>query len=171
MKPPILLKTILDICLYFLVLSLIALIIFFFFQLANGENLIPVTINGVKVVEFDTAVKLLVFIEILVAGLFIYTVYILRKLIRNFFKGQLFTRFQIASLKIIGQLIILITIIQGIINFVAPLIITGKGRIGIEIGFSFGSFWFILAIGLFFIFLSKIFENAKTLKEENELTV
>jgi hypothetical protein len=35
----------------------------------------------------------------------------------------------------------------------------------------FGSFWFILAIGLFFIFLSKVFENAKKLKEENELTV
>ncbi len=171
MKPPLLLKTILDICLYLLMLSLFASIIFFFFQLANGENLIPVTINGVKVVEFDIATKILVFIEMLVAALFIYAVYILRKLISNFFKGQLFTRFQIASLKIIGQLIILTTLIQGIINFVAPLITTGKGRIGIEVGFSFGSFWFILSIGLFFIFLSKVFENAKKLKEENELTV
>ena len=107
----------------------------------------------------------------IVDGLFIYTIYVLSKLIRDFCSGKLFTRFQIASLKIIGQLIILITIFQGIVNFATPLIIKGEGRIGIEIGFSFGSFWFILAIGLFFIFLSKAFENAKKLKEENELTV
>ncbi|WP_410503513.1 hypothetical protein [Gillisia sp. JM1] len=33
------------------------------------------------------------------------------------------------------------------------------------------SFWFLLAVGLFFIFLSRIFDNARILKEENELTV
>jgi succinate-acetate transporter protein len=61
--------------------------------------------------------------------------------------------------------------LQGIVNFITPIIIEGEGTVGIKIDFSFGSFWFILAIGLFFIFLSKVFENAKNLKEENELTV
>jgi hypothetical protein len=171
MKPSILLKTILDICLYFLVISLIISVFFFVIQLITGENLTPININGTKILEFNTSSSVLIIIEMLIASMFIYTIYILRKLIRNFFKGKLFTTFQIASLRLIGQLIILITIFQGIVNFITPLIINGEGRIGIEIDFTFGSFWFILAIGLFFIFLSKVFENAKKLKEENELTV
>tara|TARA_R100000935_G_C2837557_1_gene169012 strand:+ start:2892 stop:3407 length:516 start_codon:yes stop_codon:yes gene_type:complete len=171
MKPPILLKTILDICLYLLVIGFIVSVSFFIIQLITGENLSPLNINGTKIIKFNTPSKVLIAIEMLIAGLFIYTIYILRKLVRDFFRGKLFTRFQIASLKIIGQLIILITIFQGIVNFVAPLLINSEGRIGIKVGFSFGSFWFILSIGLFFVFLSKVFQNAKNLKEENELTV
>ena len=171
MKPPILLKTILDICLYFLLLSLISSVVFIVIYLITGEILIPITIDGSNIIEFTTPIQFLICVELLIASLFVYTIYILRKLIRNFFKGKLFTSFQITSLRLIGQLIILTTICQGIINILAPIIIEKKGRIGIEIDFSFGSFWFILATGLFFIFLSKIFENAKQLKEENELTV
>jgi flagellar biogenesis protein FliO len=150
---------------------LLASVSFFIIQLITGESLSPINIKGTQITNFDTPSTILISVQMIIAGLFIYTIYILRKLVRDFFRGKLFTRFQIASLKIIGQLIILITILQGIVNFAAPLIIKGEGRIGIEIGFSFGSFWFILAIGLFFIFLSKAFENAKELKEENELTV
>ncbi len=171
MKPPILLKTILDICLYFLVIGLTVSVFFFVIQLVTGENFSPVNINGTEIITFDTPSTILISVKMIIAGLFICTIYILRKLVRNFFKGRLFTPFQIASLKIIGQLIILITILQGIVNFITPIIIEGEGTVGIKIDFSFGSFWFILAIGLFFTFLSKVFENAKNLKEENELTV
>jgi NADH:ubiquinone oxidoreductase subunit K len=171
MKPPILLKIILDICLFFLIIGLISSVSIFVFQLVTGDKIATININGIETEDFNTPVLILISIEILIAALFIYTIYILRKLIRNFFKGKLFTVFQIASLKLIGQLIILSSACQGIINFVGPIIIKDEIKFGVGVDFSLGSFWFILAIGLFFIFLSKVFENAKNLKDENELTV
>jgi hypothetical protein len=41
----------------------------------------------------------------------------------------------------------------------------------LDMELSVNSFWFTLALGLFFILLSKVFEQAKNIKEENELTV
>ncbi len=101
----------------------------------------------------------------------IYTIYLLRQLIRNFFKGILYTRYQIATLNLIGQLILLTTIASLVIELISDILLDETARMNMHIDFSFGSFWFILAIGLFFIYLSKIFKNAKNLKEDNELTV
>lgn len=171
MKPPIILKTILDICLFFSAISLITSISFFILELYSGEDFTEISVNGIEITELSTSIIILILGEFLVAALFIYTIYILRKLIRNFFKGKLFTVYQIASLKLIGYLIILSTLCQGIINFLAPILLTQRAEFRVELDLKFGSFWFILAIGLFFTFLSKVFENAKNLKEENELTV
>ncbi|GAB2761151.1 hypothetical protein GCM10010465_01880 [Actinomadura fibrosa] len=113
----------------------------------------------------------LVIAQFIVSGLLVYTVYLLRKLVRNFFKGKLFTLYQIASLKLIGQLIILVILLQGVLDFLGGIFLSEKVRMGIQMDLSFGSLWFILAIGLFFIYLSKIFDNARRIKEENELTV
>ena len=46
-------------------------------------------------------------------------------------------------------------------------------RITLNFGmeFSFSSFWIILAFGIFLIFLAKVFQNARQLKKENELTI
>ena len=44
-------------------------------------------------------------------------------------------------------------------------------EIGMETSGLFKNYFFIIAVGLFFIFLSEIFKIAKQHKEENELTV
>lgn len=171
MKQPILLKTILDICFILLVLTFFSAVVIFLITLIQGDDFIPIEMNGNLLEELSPTVILLLSIELVSGALILYTVYILRKLVRDFFKGKLFTTFQIATLNLIGQFIILITLLQGLISFLGNILLESKVRVGINMDLSFGSFWFILAIGLFFIYLSKIFKNAKALKEENELTV
>ena len=171
MKPPILLKTILDICFYLLLLSFLSAVFIAVITAFMGGESIPVEINGRIISEFTPIALIVIFSELFLEGLLVYTVYILRKLIRNFFKRKLFTRYQIASLNLIGRLIIIITLGQGLINFITKIFFEAKLFLGIEVNLSFISFWFILAIGLFFIYLSKIFENARHLREDNEYTV
>ena len=86
---------------------------------------------------------------------------------KNLLAGSLFTRFQIASFKLIGQLILLITIIDATTIFIFEAIFNGR----LKISFDLFDFWFVIGIGLFLIFLSGIFNKAKILKEENELSV
>ena len=171
MKQPVLLKTILDICFVLLALTFFSAVFIFIITLSYGESLYPITVNGNILSEITPYSIFLISAELVIGGLTLYTVYILRKLIRNFLKGKLYTGFQVATLNLVGQLIIFITLAKGLMNFLGKILF--ESRVGIDLGMelSFGSFWFILAIGLFFIYLSKIFRNAKELKEENELTV
>ncbi len=171
MKPPILLKTILDVCFFLLLLSFIGAVFLTAMTTIFGSDFIPIELKGQTISELTPTAFVVILAELFIGGLLVYTIYILRKLIRNFFKGKLFTRYQIASLNLIGQLIIIITLGQGLIDFIATIFLEAKLRLGLEIDLSFTSFWFILAIGLFFIYLSKIFDNARIMKEENELTV
>lgn len=171
MKQPVLLKTILDICFILLALTFFSAVIVFAITLTHGESFFPITVNGAVLKEITPFTIFLISAEIIIGGLTLYTIYILRKLIRDFFKGKLYTKFQIATLNLVGQFIIFITLAQGIVDFLGKILF--ESRVGVELGteLSFGSFWFILAIGLFFIYLSKIFQNARNLQEENELTV
>lgn len=171
MKPPILLKTILDIAFYLFALSIIGAFFFLIAGIYNGSTLIPLYINGKEITNFTSFTIVLLIFQFLVAVLILYTIYLLRKLIRNFFKGKLFTTFQIASLKLIGQLIIVAILAQALLEFIGRIYLQKKASIGIEFDLEYGSSWFVLSLGLFFIFLSKVFQNAKDLKEENELTV
>ena len=171
MKPPILLKTILDICFILLLLTFLSASILFIIMLVVGDSFVPINLNDRIISELTPVSITLLFIELLIAGLLVYTIYILRKLVRNIFKGKLFTRYQATSLNLIGQLIILITLAQSFTEFMARLFLESEMGLVMELDLSFISFWFVLAIGLFFIYLSKIFENARLLKEENELTV
>ncbi|WP_289023451.1 DUF2975 domain-containing protein [uncultured Salegentibacter sp.] len=105
--------------------------------------------------------------ELLSGGFWIYIFLLFKNLMKNLLAGQLFTRFQIASFRLIGQLIIYITIIDALAYFIFRIIFQGRLRISADLF----DFWFVIGIGLFSIFLSSIFNNAKILKEENELTV
>lgn len=171
MKPPILLKTILDICFFLLLITFGSALIITALTAAFGNEFIPIELNGGVISEFSPVALIVILAELVIGGLSVYTVYILRKFVRSFFKEKIFTRYQIASLNLIGQLIVIITLGHGLIDLLALIFFESKIRVGIEVDLSFTSFWFILAIGLFFIYLSRIFENARLLKEENELTV
>lgn len=171
MKPPILLKTILDVCFIFLVFTFLSAVIFVTISLFEGGTIIPIELNGGRLSTITPTTSILLFAELISGGMVLYTVFVLKKLVRNFLKNKLFTALQIASLNLIGKLIIFITIWEVLITFFGRLLLESKAEIGITLDLSFGSFWFILAIGLFFIYLSKIFRNAKDIKEENELTV
>ncbi|MFO8146631.1 MAG: DUF2975 domain-containing protein [Gillisia sp.] len=171
-KPPILLKTILDILYILLIISIISSLILFILSLMFSEKIpFSVKINEYEIEEFSNAIILGISLEFIISGIFIYIIYILRKVVRSFFKRKLFTPLQISGLKLIGQLIIIGGLAEMVLAFVMKLIIENKATVGINIDSSFDSLWFQLALGLFFILLSKSFSFAGKLQDENDLTV
>ena len=97
----------------------------------------------------------------------IYIIYILRKLVVSLNSGRLFTKFQSTGFKLIGQLIVWLVILSSIIEFVLKIFLESR----LELEASFPDFWLFLALGTFFIVLGQVFEKARALREENELTV
>ncbi len=171
-QPPILLKTILDILYILLIISIISSLILFILTLIFSEKIpFSVKINEYEIEEFSAAIIFGMSLKFLISGIFIYIIYLLRKVVRSFFKRRLFTPVQISGLKLIGQLLILGSLAEMVLDFVMKLTIENKAAVGINIDGSFDSLWFTLALGLFFILLSKSFSYAGILQEENELTV
>lgn len=140
-------------------------------QASLQEPFMTFKIHDQEVSEFTFQVVVLIVAQLILAGVFIYLIDLFRKLVRSFFKPKLFTKFQVTRLNLIGLLIIFTSFGDGILNFFAGAILQEKTQVGFTIENNFGSFWFTLGLGLFFILLSKAFENARILKEENELTV
>lgn len=167
-QPPIILKTILDVLFWVLVVSSIFGLPVTVIALFQD---IPVEINNYKVEEFSAGIILSIILSFLNSIIFIYIVYLFRKVVRNFFKRKLFTSVQISGLKLIGQLIILTSISEIGIKILMMFSIENRARLGVTIESSFDSLWFTLALGLFFILLSKSFSYAGKLQEENQLTV
>ena len=169
MKPPLILKTILDIVFFFGILGLFAPFLILLFSLT--ENPIPIEINGRTVSDFTYLTIGLIAVNYLISIFSVYIIYLIRKLVRSFFKNKFFTKQQISLLNITGKLIIICSVAQIFINFFSTVILEGKARVGISVGVTFDNFLFVIAIGLFFIYLAKLFDNARIAKEENELTV
>ena len=172
MKPPILLKTILDIAFYLLIAGIFFSIFFVVLIMLNSETFfIPINIDGAEITEYTPSTIFLMLISMSFFVLFIFLVYYLRKLVRNFLKQDIFSKGQVKYLNRIGNLIIGISVGKVVIDLLKNLFLENEISFGIEIGGDFGSFWFTLALGLFFIFLSQVFEKARLLKEDNDLTV
>ena len=127
--------------------------------------------DGTYLSRSQTTAVIFYAVQLSFNALFLYAVYVIKKLIGNLEKGSLYSRFQIASLNLIGYLIVLVTCLDAFLDFMINIIFNYE--IGIKLSFNsgFGSFWFVISTGLFFIFLSKVFENARRLREESELTV
>lgn len=167
-KPPVILKTILDILFWVLIFKYIfgvpVMLIAIFQE-------IPVEINNYTVEEVSAGIIAAIILSFLNSAIFIYIVYLFRKVVRSFYNRKLFTSAQISGFKLIGQLIIITSLAELAINFLALLFIENKARVGVTIESSFDSLWFTLALGLFFILLSKSFIYAGKLQEESDLTV
>ena len=170
MKPPVLLKTILDICFILLIISYGSLI-FTYLGMLFFDFQFPVEINNHVAEELTMKTTIIILANVIVSGITIYIIYLLRKLIRSFFKEEIFSRLQIALFNLIGQLIISCTIAQFIIDFFANLILENIAKLSFTIDSAFDSSLFVLALGLFFIYLGKLFSKSRELKQENELTV
>ena len=169
-KPPILLKTLLDVIFWF---TLIGLIIRVAFTGLYYLEFVPIDlrVNGNEITEFNTPLAIGLFLKIAITAIFIYIIHLLRKVVRSFNKRKLFTSLQISGLRLIGQLILVATLGEMAVNVFLKLKFQETNRAGDEIIDSFHSLWFLLAIGLFFILLSRSFNYASRLQQENDLTV
>lgn len=169
-RPPVLLKTILDVLFWIL---LIRLILSFGLLIVAVLTDTPIIFPSEDFVSTERPVETIVIglAERMLSGIFVYVVYILRKIVRSFFKRKLFTSLQISGLKLAGQLIILVSLGEAALNFIFKLVMGNRVSTGIQMEESFGSFWFSLALGMFFILMAKSFHYAKSLKEEQDLTI
>lgn len=134
------------------------------------ESKFLLSLLGVSIFRWELPIIALIITSILLNVGFIFSLYVFKKIVNSLFESPLFNRFQILSLKLLGQLIILLVVLKSIFDIFNNVIFGKNEQVGIHI-FSFDSKGMAICIGLFFIYLSYIFEKAKTLQEENDLTV
>ncbi len=162
------LKIILNITFIFSILICIALIATSIYLGFIGSLDYPMDqISFLFPIDSNVAAITMLIYSIFLYGFIIYIVYLLKRVVNSLDQGLLFTRFQIAALNLIGQLIIWATVLKAMTEFILKAIFNSK----IQLTISFSDFWLYIALGAFFIVLAKVFERAKLLKEENELTV
>jgi len=128
---------------------------------------VPFTIDGEKAVNLPLVSKLFAFLILGGAALFIYALYIFKQTLVLFEKRRVFDPAVIKNFQQIGRCIYGGYLLYAIGAMSFRL---SRGTLSIDIDFIINAV-FIIAIGMFFFVLAEIFLIAKTLKEENDLTV
>ena len=170
MKKLYLLKSLLDLFWVFMIITMIASIIFVPIIIFSTEPFdIPVRLNGEKVTIVDIPSKILLLFVFAAFCSFFYSIYLLRELLTLFSKKQIFEERTILLLNRIGKCFLLTSALTEIPSLIHNLIISDVTEI--NFGGGFDSFLFTASLGLFFMVLSEVFRMGKTIKEENELTV
>ena len=164
------LKAVLDLFWFFSVLGVIGIIIFLPFFLFSSEMDIPIKIKGQEISSFTFFSKVIVFVNLVSGLLFLYSIYLLRKVVALFQNKEIFNSEVVRMFNLIGKLIIVSSVMSSSSLFTYNVV--EKSHFGLSIDFgSYDSFLISLSIGLFFMVISEIFKIAATLKNENELTI
>lgn len=170
MKKLHLLKSLLDLFLFFLIIASIGMLVFIPIVFFSSEPIdIPVKINGTAITIIDLPSKIMIIVLEIAAIAFTYGVYLLRTLLTLFSKKIIFEEMPIALLEKIGKCFLISSLATGIPLALYNIFI--RENVGIDFGGGFDSFLFTASLGLFFMVLSEVFKMAKSIKEENELTV
>jgi hypothetical protein len=170
MKKLNILKTILDFFWWSALLFLTGLILFLPFYLFDPEMDIAVKIKGQEISSQTIFSKAIVFVNIVSSLLFLYSIYLLRKVVVLFQKREIFNDEVVRLFNLIGKLIVTSSIIGSFSIFLYNTI--ERNHLGVSFDFgSYDSFLISVSLGLFFMVISEVFKIAKTMKEENDLTV
>lgn len=169
MKSQKLFRNLIAIAFYLLILTWIVFLCLLVFAIFFDSTIIVDYFNGTESISVNSKSALItILIYLLISGSFwIYILNLFKNLMDNLIFNPLFDRFQSASFKLIGQLTIGLTIIDSIALFLFKFIFVNR----LVIEFQIFDFWLNIAIGLFLIFLSKVFDQARTYREENQLTI
>ena len=115
--------------------------------------------------------------------LFVYGIYLLKKVVPSFKKADFYSLLVIKNLKKVGRIFVFIGLSMIILKLSILLIIQSGG---IFRGLGFNTWWRVMfsilgsidftmiclvIIGLFFLLFSDSFKNAKEIQQENELTI
>ena len=164
------LKAILDFFWFFSILGAIGLVVFLPFYLFESVIDIPIKIKGQEIATNNLFSKIIVFVNVVGGFLFLYSIYLLRKVVGLFQKREIFND-QIAHLfNRIGQLVIASSLTSNISLFIYKFVEKDQAGLSIDLG-SYDSFLISISLGLFFIVISAVFKIATSMKEENELTI
>ena len=171
LKPLATLKIVLDFLFLLLIVVTIFQIILIGIILAHTEETFPFPVHPNFYEKIDIEAFVILLSNLLSRILFIYALFKFKQLISLFFKGIIYSIEQAKIISIIGKLIILAAVLNSIPLFIYEHFLQESPR---TVTYNFGgvdSFWFLIAVGLFFMYLSQVFDNARIMKEENELTV
>ena len=162
------------IILHALVQILFALSLFIMFFLVPfwvlsfmSPHTIPFKVNGEMMAATPVIAK--AFAGLVIAGIafFIYALYIFKQTLNLFLKKRIFNPDVIKNFRLIGRSVLLGYILSG-----GGSILYNLSRNEGSIDFNFiAESIFTICLGLFFFVLSEVFQTAKNIKEENELTV
>jgi len=170
MKKLQILKALLDLFWFFSLISAIGILIFIPLFLTGNAGDIPVKIKGQEIVNDDLFSKIIIIVNILSGLLFVYSVYLLRKIVSYFQKRDIFNADVIGYFGLIGKLIIASALISNIALFIFNAV--KRNHLGLSLDFGgYDSFILSICLGLFFMVIGEVFKIAKNMKEENELTI
>ncbi|MEP0263130.1 DUF2975 domain-containing protein [Dokdonia sp.] len=162
------LKTIINVFYWLLVLSfggtILALLgINFAGFFTSGEGLSIFSI-------FNSWQFLLIFIPLLVLYfLFIKGVHHLRATMPLLSTGDLFAEKVSGHFSKAGKLFSIVGVLGILFQLIVPLIASSKMKVSLD--FTTISCVFLMIIGLFFLFFGEVFQKAKMIQEENDLTI
>jgi len=164
------LKTLIDLFWFFSLLGAFAMIAYIpYSYFHEGPVDLPLKINGEPIVDFGFSTQFLLTFGFIAYGFFVYGIYLFRKLLRLFEKKIIFEQETILLLNQIGRCLAIASVLTWFALFVYDFFHNDRTSINFSSGFD--SFLFTISLGLFFMVLSEVFNIAKNLKEENELTV
>ena len=170
MKSLNLLKSLIDLFLLFSVIGAIGAIILVPVKLLNPEFDIPIKIKDVEVTGGDWLSLVVVVCSAIGAFFFVYSIFTLRKVLQLFLRNEIFNETVIKYCKVVGKCIIASALLNAIPMFFYNMV--QRNHLGIEFNAGgFDSLLLSVSLGLLFIVIGEIFQKAKNLKEENELTV
>ena len=166
------LKTVLDLVIVFSMIVIGVSIFGLLYGLFTGNTItkMNITIGDQKIDQVDTALTIVIAFMVAGYGLFIYSIYQLKKLVGVFVKKEFFTDFSVKTLRTIG-----VSMLASSIFILLPAYmyaILNDATIHMKMSsISTESMAFSIIISLFFIILSYIFNEAKIIKDENELVI
>ena len=169
MKKLRLLQTVLDVFWFSSIIAVIAIVLFLGYTLVNGPINIPINVNGEPHSMVSLTSKVILFFIVVAYFIFVFGIYNLRKVLVLFSNKMIFEEDTIALLNKVGKSFLFSSLIIFVPLFFYNVIERGETKI--EFGGGFSSFLFASSLGLFFMVLSEVFKVAKTLKDENDLTV
>lgn len=175
MKKLNILKTILDIFWFLSIIGGIGILLFLPFYLTKTFPDGTLRIKDLKIVNHNAFSKTIVVINAICSGIFVYSIYLIRKVVILFQKREIFNIEVSRLLNLISILIVVSSVISNLSIMIYRFVERGrteKGSFGLHIDFGgFDSFLIATSLGLFFMVISTIFKIASTMKEENDLTV
>ncbi len=164
------LKSILDLFWFFSIIGVLTIIVFLPFYLFDSDIDIPIRIKGQEIVSKTLFSKIIVFANVVSGILFVYSVYLLRKVVSLFQKREIFNDQVVHLFNLIGKLVISSSLISNVSLFIYKFIVKDHANLSIDLG-GYDSFLISVSLGLFFMVISVIFKIAINMKEENELTI
>ena len=157
-----------------IVFSMIVMVISVFgllMGLMNGNmSKMKVTIQGEEISHVDAALAIVTVLMAIGYGFFIYSIYQLKKLIDMFIRKEFFTNLSVRTLRIIGISMLASPFLIRVPAYAYGILNSATIHLKMN-SISPESVSFSIIISLFFIILSYIFNEAKIINDENELTI